>query len=74
MKGKILTNEIRIVTKYLSNDSNELEELWDYDAPQQHKAHYWLYEVPFILEVDMDTGTAYVTHVFGQKLQTPVKA
>lgn len=73
MKGKILTNEIRIVTKYLHNNSDGLEELWDYDAPQQYKAHYWLYEVPFILEVDMDTGTAHVTHVFGQKLQTPVK-
>jgi len=73
MKRKILTNEIRIVTKYLRNNSEELEELWDYDAPQQNKAHYWLYEVPFTLEVDMDTGTAFVTHVFGQKLTKPVK-
>lgn len=68
-----MTNEIRIVTKYLHNNSDELEELWDYDAPQQRKAHYWLYEVPFTLEVDMDTGTAYVTHVFNQKLESPVR-
>jgi hypothetical protein len=69
-----LTNEIRIVTKYLHNDSDQLENLWDYDAPQQYLAARWLYEVPFILEVDMDTGSAYVTHVFGQKLESPVRA
>lgn len=69
-----MKNEIRVITKYLHNNSDELEDLWDYDAPQQDKAHYWLYEVPFILQVDMDTGTAYVTHVFGQKLESPVRA
>lgn len=69
-----MTHEIRTITKYLHSNSDELEELWDYDAPQQDVAHYWLYEVPVILEVDMDTGTAYVTHVFGVKLETPVKA
>lgn len=69
-----MTNEVRIITKYLHNNSDELEDLWDYDAPQQYNAHYWLYEVPVTLEVDMDTGTAYATHVFGVKLEKPVKA
>ena len=62
------------IVKYLHGDNENLEDLWDYDAPQQDKAHYWLYEIPVVLDVDLDTGDALITHVCGVELKEPVKA
>jgi len=59
----------RIVTRYLHGDSDELSDLWDYDAPQQDKYHYALYEVMVDLEVDMDTGESKIVAVDGRKLE-----
>jgi hypothetical protein len=64
----------KTITKYLHGQSDELEDLWDYDAPQQDVAHYWLYEHAVTMEVDMDTGEAVITHLSGVPLAAPVKA
>lgn len=64
----------KTIVKYLHRNNDEYEDLWDYDAPQQEKAHYWLYEIPVVLDVDLDTGNALITHVCGVELKEPVKA
>lgn len=67
-------NDIRKITKYVHRDNTDYEEFWDYDAPQQKKAHYWLYETRITLEVDMKTGDALITHVNGIELKEKTPA
>lgn len=69
-----MTTEIRTITRYVHGQSDSLEELWDYEAPQQDVAHYWLYELPVTMDVDMDTGKAVITHLSGVALEKPVPA
>lgn len=59
---------VKKVTKYLYGDSDELSELWDYEAPQQDVFHYALYEVTIELEVDLDTGRSRIATVNGVEL------
>lgn len=66
--------ETRTIKKYLHGSSDEQEDLWPYDTPQQDVAHYWLYEVEVTMDVNMETGEAVITHVQGVPLEKPVKA
>lgn len=58
----------KIVTQYLHGDSDELSDLWDYEAPQQEAFHHALHEVAIDLEVDMDTGKSRIVAVDGVAL------
>lgn len=64
----------KTIVKYLHGNSDEYEDLWDNEAPQQEVAHYWLYDVDVTLDVDLDTGEALITHVYGVELKNPVAA
>lgn len=57
-----------LVKRYLHGQSDELSDLWDYEAPQQDVYHYSLYEVAIELEVDLDTGKSRIVSVNGNPL------
>lgn len=61
----------RLVRRYLHDNSDELSDLWDYEASQQDVYHYALYEVSVDLEVEMETGRSRIMAVNGIPLTDP---